>query len=90
MPLKERVYKCPDCGHLEDRDLNAAKNIQRWFEGIYIPIRVDQMASSAKIACGVDKPSVSHDKTTMYGERSRTVKQEVNSKFRQLSIFDVA
>ncbi len=82
MPLKERVYKCLDCGHTSDRDLNAAKNIQRWFAGIRIPIRVDQMASFAKIACGVDKPSVSHSRTTP--------KQEVSSKFRQLSISNVA
>ncbi len=82
MPLKERVYICPDCGHIEDRDLNAAKNIQRWFEGINIPIRWDQVASSAKIACGVDKPSVSHDRTT--------TKQEVSSEFRQCLTFDVA
>lgn len=41
MPLKNRVYVCPDCGHTEDRDLNAAKNIERWFEGIFIPIRSD-------------------------------------------------
>ena len=26
MPLSERVYKC-QCGHIEDRDINAAKNI---------------------------------------------------------------
>jgi putative transposase len=81
MPLKQRVYICPDCGHTEDRDLNAAKNIERWFEGIFIPIRSDQMASSAKIACGVDKPLKSHLETT--------VKQEVNSKPIQLS-FDFA
>ena len=41
MPLKNRVYHCPECGHTEDRDLNAAKNIERWFEGIHIPIRSD-------------------------------------------------
>lgn len=41
MPLKNRVYHCPECGHTEDRDLNAAKNIERWFEGIFIPIRSD-------------------------------------------------
>lgn len=81
MPLKQRVYICPDCGHTEDRDLNAAKNIERWFEGIFIPIRSDQMASSAKIACGVDKPLKSHLGTT--------VKQEVNSNPIQLS-FDFA
>ncbi|WP_245587444.1 transposase [Cylindrospermum stagnale] len=33
MPLKNRVYICPKSGHIEDRDLNAAKNIQRWFDG---------------------------------------------------------
>ncbi len=41
MPLKNRVYQCPKCGHAEDRDLNAAKNIERWFEGIHIPVRSD-------------------------------------------------
>jgi len=38
MPLKNRVYACPDCGHTEDRDLNAAKNIDRWFMDIFIPV----------------------------------------------------
>ena len=50
MPLFERVYLCPECGHRSDRDLNASKNIERWFEGIYIPIRSDQTVSSAGIA----------------------------------------
>jgi putative transposase len=77
MPLRNRVYVCPDCGHAEDRDLNAAKNIERWFEGIFIPIRTvpeksDQTVSSTEIACGVDKPLKSHLETT--------TKQEVNAK----------
>ncbi|MBA4467238.1 transposase, partial [Cylindrospermopsis raciborskii CS-506_A] len=46
MPLKNRVYVCPECGHIEDRDLNAAKNIERWFEGIFIPSRSDLAVSS--------------------------------------------
>ncbi|MHC5777226.1 RNA-guided endonuclease InsQ/TnpB family protein [Nostoc sp.] len=71
MPLKNRVYICPDCGHIEDRDLNAAKNIDRWFENIFIPER-SETVSSTGIACGVDKPLRNHPKTT--------VKQEVNSK----------
>ncbi|BAY64082.1 ISSoc7, transposase [Calothrix brevissima NIES-22] len=37
MPLKNRVYVCPECGHIEDRDLNASKNLERWFDGMYIP-----------------------------------------------------
>ncbi len=41
MPLKNRVYHCPECGHTLDRDLNAAKNIEGWFEGIHVPIRSD-------------------------------------------------
>ena len=58
MSLKERVYVCPDCGHVEDRDLNASKNIERWFEGIFVPTRSEasQTVSSTGIACGVDKP----------------------------------
>jgi putative transposase len=27
IPLSERVFRCPFCGHEEDRDVNAAKNI---------------------------------------------------------------
>lgn len=81
MPLKERTYKCPDCGYVGDRDLNAAKNIERWFEGIQIPTCSIETASSAGIACGVDKPLGSHPETT--------VKQEVNSMPIQLSIFDI-
>jgi len=37
MPLKVRVFECPNCGNIQNRDLNAAKNIERWFEGIFIP-----------------------------------------------------
>jgi len=80
MPLKNRVYICPDCSHTEDRDLNAAKNIERWFEGINIPIRSDWAVSSTVSACEVDKPLGSHTKTTL--------KQEVNTKitFGKLSL----
>ncbi len=79
IPLKNRVYVCPECNHTEDRDLNAAKNIERWFEGIFIPTRTehsseksDSAVSSTVSACGVDKPLRSHSKTMM--------KQEVNTK----------
>ncbi|MFM7560961.1 hypothetical protein [Cylindrospermopsis raciborskii] len=49
----------------------AAKNLERWFEGIHIPIRSEQTVSSTEIACGVDKPLKNHLETTM--------KQEVGS-----------
>jgi len=38
MPLKNRVYICPDCDYKADRDLNAARNIDRWFVDIFIPV----------------------------------------------------
>ncbi|MGD1874118.1 MAG: hypothetical protein ACFB02_13820, partial [Mastigocoleus sp.] len=47
-------------------------NIERWFEGIYIPARSSQAVSSTEIACGVDKPDSSHTVATL--------KQEVNAK----------
>ncbi len=79
MPLKNRAYICPDCSYKADRDLNAARNIDRWFEDIFVPER-SETVSSTEIACGVDKPLRSHSKTTM--------KQEVNAKttFVQLSL----
>lgn len=75
MPLKNRVYICQLCGHVEDRDLNAAKNLERWFEGIFIPTRSDvtsQTVSSTGIACGADKPFSRQTKAAK--------KQEVNTK----------
>ena len=71
---------------LNNLDLNASKNIERWFEGIYIPIRSDQTVSSTGIACEVDKPTslrhrakpVSSDSFNRQIEA--TLKQEVNTK----------
>lgn len=33
MPLSKRTYKCPVCGYIEDRDINAAKNILKRSRG---------------------------------------------------------
>ena len=71
MPLRVRAFECPSCGNIQDRDLNAAKNIERWLEGIFIPKRSELAVSSTVSACGVDKPDNSHVITT--------VKQEVNT-----------
>jgi putative transposase len=59
-------------GNTPDIDLNAAKNIERSFEGIFIPERSDKMASYAKIACEVDKHLERQLKTGL--------KQEVSGK----------
>ncbi len=40
MPLSERVYHCPDCGMILDRDLNAAINLSK-------------TSGSGGLACGV-------------------------------------
>jgi putative transposase len=77
MPLKSRIYICPDCGYKVDRDLNAARNIDRWFEDIFIPER-SETVSSTEIACGADKPLGSHPKTA--------TKQEVNTKASQVQL----
>ncbi|MCY7381513.1 MAG: transposase [Microcoleus sp. CAN_BIN18] len=50
MPLKIRVFECPDCGSVQDRDLNAAKNIERWFERIFIPERSELAVSSTPVS----------------------------------------
>lgn len=81
MPLKNCVYVCPACGHTADRDLNGAQNIERWFEGIFIPGRSHKMASYAKIACEVDKHLERQLKTGL--------KQEVSGKSIELSLFDL-
>jgi putative transposase len=81
MPLTNRIYVCPDCSNTADRGLNAAKNIERWFEGIFIPGRSDKMASYAKIACVVDKHLERQLKTAL--------KQEVSGKSIDLSVFDL-
>ena len=79
MPLKVRVFECPDCGQVQDRDLNAAKNIERWFEGIFVPERSDKAVSStASARARVDKPDNSHVVAT--------VKQEVNTKITHVQL----
>jgi putative transposase len=80
IPLTNRVYLCLDCGQTADRDLNAPKKIERWFEGIFIPGRSDKMASYAKIPSEVDKHLERQLKTAL--------KQEVSGKSIELSLFD--
>ncbi|MEP6516410.1 hypothetical protein [Microcoleus vaginatus] len=55
MPLKNRADVCPPCDRTADTNLNTAKNLEHWFEGIFIPGRSHKRASYAKIARAVDK-----------------------------------
>ena len=45
LKLGDRVFVCPSCGHTEDRDSHAAKNIKRF--------GLQQTSEQAGIACGV-------------------------------------
>lgn len=31
MPLQIRIWQCPKCGKLHDRDINTAKNLRDYF-----------------------------------------------------------
>ncbi|WP_442341971.1 hypothetical protein [Dolichospermum planctonicum] len=53
MPLENRIYLCPECGHTEDGDLNAVKKIERWFEGIFVPDYSEMAVSSTVSVCGL-------------------------------------
>jgi putative transposase len=53
MPLKDRIYLCPECGHTEDGDLNAVKKIERWFDGIFVPDGSEMAVSSTVSGCGL-------------------------------------
>jgi putative transposase len=53
MPLEDRIYLRPECGHTQDRDLNAVKNIERWFQGIFVPDRSEMAVSSTVSVCGL-------------------------------------
>lgn len=78
MPLKERVYHCPECGTTIDRDLNAAINLDRWYPDIWIPEKTEAVSSTV-LACGVD--------AILSRQTKPTVKQEVNIKPVQMSLF---
>lgn len=52
--LKDRVFKCDLCGHTEDRDLNAAKNI--------LKISRDELTRSNASEEQVNRPSLKEEK----------------------------
>lgn len=72
MPLSVRVYSCPECGFVCDRDVNAARNL----------IHVAGSAPETQNACG---ETVSRSLVTFIGETPRvSAKQE--SCVRHLSV----
>lgn len=61
MPLSERVYRCNSCGHIQDRDENAAINLEK------APNNKVRAASAEPNACeeeGADTPRRSRKRTS--------------------------
>ena len=73
LTLKDRVFACPTCGHVKDRDENASENLSKYeqyvADGVYRPrTRRELPASSAgSNACGEEGP------------QAASVKQELNT-----------
>ena len=70
--LKERTYKCDNCGLEMDRDLNAAKNLEQFYT----------VSSTGINACG-DERFIKETKVSM---RCSSVKQESNRKPKNYTI----
>jgi putative transposase len=70
--LDERTYKCDNCDMIMDRDLNAAKNLEKIYTGSFSGIN----------ACGDER----FIKETKVSKRCSSVKQESNRKTRNYTI----
>lgn len=61
MPLKERTYKCGNCGSVKDRDFNASVNIERWTEENPLPMAIgirtpgDKKQPTALVESGIQQ-----------------------------------
>jgi len=75
MPLKERVYNCPNCQTSLDRDLNASINLKNYAS-------TPSSGETLHHACGED---TNLDSIAI----ESSVKQEVSPKLIQLSLFDL-
>lgn len=64
LKLSDRVFVCPNCGHTEDRDTHAAKNIKRF--------GLQQTSEQAGIACGVKCSSSAIRVRTRAGAKGAT------------------
>lgn len=70
--LSIRIWECPNCGEIHDRDINAAKNLVKWYN---ININNGTEVSSGIYACG-DR---SCGGTDLVGSTStRSLKQEAD------------
>jgi len=70
LSLSERIYACGACGHTEDRDLNASKNLEAY--------GLSTLSSRGIQACGESvRP------TGAFGPRAVSVNQEENKSSRQ-------
>jgi putative transposase len=53
MPVNVRVYTCKECGYVEDRDINAAKNIEKWGFQEFFGIKKGEEISCVDVVFGL-------------------------------------
>jgi len=60
LPLSQRIFRCDSCGHVADRDLNAATNLATWAEQQHARVRDPEVRGPVTNACRGDGSGPHH------------------------------